>query len=201
MRTETGTTQRGPVIRSGGSLNATLATICPAVTVSDVDEYRQHPSKACVWNGEALVPAAEASAAESVVWFGVPPDSDIPREYAVWEALNATQLDDDVYRVCASPALFPHVAFGDSVDVIRSGEGALVVTSIAARGGYLSARLRFEEGGDGWRAPVEQLAEAGCVVDVYSEHLVGISWLAAIERVPDALERMEREGILAYATA
>lgn len=139
--------------------------------------------------------------AESVVWFGVPQDLDRPRDSAVWEALNATQVDENVYRVCASPALFAHVAFGDSVDVIRSGEGALVVTSIAARGGYSSARLWFEEGGDAWRAPVEQLAEAGCVVDVYSEHMVGISWLSTLEHVPDALELMEREGVLAYATA
>ena len=166
-----------------------------------MDQYRQHPSKACVWDGEELAPAAEASAAESVVWFGVPPDPDLPRDYTVWEALNATHVDGGVYRVCASPALFAHVAFGDYVDVTRSGDGALVVTSIAARGGYSSARLWFEEGGDAWRAPVEQLAEAGCVVDLYSEHLVGVSWPSTLEHVPDALERMERDGVLAYATA
>jgi hypothetical protein len=166
-----------------------------------VDQYRQHPSKACVWNGEELVPAVEASAAESVVWFAVPPDPDSPRDYAVWEALNATQVDDDVYRLCASPALFAQVAFGDSVDVIRSGEGALVVTSIAGRGGYSSARLWFGEGGGTWRAPTEQLAAAGCVVDVYSEHLVGVSWPATLEGVPNTLELMEREGVLVYATA
>ncbi|MDR6906085.1 hypothetical protein J2X63_001771 [Agromyces sp. 3263] len=166
-----------------------------------MDQYRQHPSKACVWNGEELVPAAEASAAESVVWFVVPPDPDIPRDYAVWEALNAAQVEGDVYRVWASPALFAQVAFGDSVDVIQSGEGALVVTSIAARGGYSSARLWFEEGGGTWRAPVEQLAAAGCVVDVYSEHLIGVSWPATLERVSNALELMEREGVLVYATA
>ncbi|MCD2444353.1 DUF4265 domain-containing protein [Agromyces sp. SYSU K20354] len=166
-----------------------------------MDQFREHPSKACVWDGTQLVPVADATAAESVVWFVLPPDPDMPRDYAVWEALNATQVEHDVYRLCASPALFARVAFGDRVDVIRSGEGALVVTSIAGRGGYTSARLWFEDGGDTWRLPVESLAQAGCVVDIYSERLVGISWPSALDEIIPSLERMESEGVLIYATA
>ena len=166
-----------------------------------MDQYRQHPAQACVWDGAQLVPAAEASAAASVVWFGVPLDPDLPRDHSVWEALNATMVDDDVYRLCASAALFGQVAFGDSVNVIRSAEGALVVTSIAARGGYSSARLWFEDGGDAWRIPVQRLARIGCVVDVYSDRLVGLSWPSSLDSVITSLGRMEREGVLAYATA
>lgn len=66
----------------------------------------------------------------------------------------------------------------------------------AARSGYDSARLWFEEGGDTWREPTETLAAAGCVVDIYSEKLVGISWPASTD-VLKSLERMEAEGLLA----
>lgn len=147
-----------------------------------------------------MVPAFEATEAQSVVWFGVPPDPELPQAFSLWEGLNATHVDGDVYRICASPALFAGVAFADHVDTVRSLEGALVVTSIAGRGGYLSARLWFEHGGDTWRVPTEALAQAGCVIDVFSERLVGISWPASVDSVIHALERFESEGRLVYAT-
>jgi hypothetical protein len=166
-----------------------------------MDQYREHPSLARIWDGTRLAPAPDATAAESVVWFSVPSDPEAPQTSRTWEGLNARRIDGDVYAVCGSPALFAGIAFADRVHVVASLEGALVVTSIAGRGGYASARLWFERGGDTWRAPTEMLAQAGCVVDVFTERLVGISWPLASDGVMHTLERLESAGHLFYATA
>lgn len=85
------------------------------------------------------------------------------------------------------------------MQVISSAEGALVVTTVVARGGYNSARLWFADGGDSWQESTEVLAKAGCVVDVYSERLVGVSWPEQSD-VVSLLERLDAEGSLEYAT-
>lgn len=134
------------------------------------------------------------------MWFAVPPDPDLPDAPQYWEALNASQVSEDTFVIRGCPALFARVAFGDVVRAVASGEGAMVVTGIVERGGYDSARLRFGNGGDSWRAPTEALAADGCIVDVYSDKLVGIAWPIAYE-IENSLERMESEGLLEYATA
>jgi len=154
---------------------------------------------ACVWDGMRLVPAAEAKAAQATVWFTVPPEPDYPDAPMTWEALPASRLSDDTFAVCGCPALVSGIAFGDIVRVVASAEGALAVTEVVERGGYDSARLWFAEGGDSWRSPSETLAAAGCVVDVYSERLVGISWPASTD-IHASLTRLEAEGFLEYAT-
>jgi hypothetical protein len=164
-----------------------------------VTEFREHPSLACVWNGTRLVPAAEAKAAEATVWFTVPPARDFPEAPTTWEALPASRLSDDTFSVCGCPVLFSGVAFGDTVRAIASGEGALAVTEVVERGGYDSARLWFAKGGDSWRSPTETLATVGCVVDVYSERLVGISWPTSTD-IHASLRRLEAEGLLEFAT-
>ncbi|WP_084003613.1 DUF4265 domain-containing protein [Agromyces aureus] len=162
-------------------------------------EFREHPSLASVWDGTRLVPISAAIAAEESVWFAVPPDPDLPDAPVLWEALNASRTSADTFVVCGCPVLFPGVAFGDTVRVIASGEGALVVTEIVARGGYDSARLWFEDGGVSWLEPTEQLAAEGCIVDIYTERLVGISWPSSTD-LPKTLKRMEAEELLVYAT-
>lgn len=164
-----------------------------------MNEYREHPSLAVVWNGERLTPAPEAAAAESTVWFAVPPEPDASQGPQYWEALNASRISDDTLVVRGCPALFGQVAFGDVVRVVASSENVWVVTEIVERGGFESARLWFP-GGDSWRAPSEALAAAGCVIDVYSEKLVGIAWPTR-DDMRKTLESMEAEGILEYATA
>lgn len=166
---------------------------------SIVVEFREHASLAAVWDGVQLVPSPEAAAANATVWFSIPPDPDLPDAHPKWEGLIATPAPGDLYVVRACPALFGGVAFGDQVNVVASGEGALVVRSIVARGGYNSARLWFADGGDSWQKPTELLAKAGCVVDVYSERLVGLSW-PKHTAVLAVLERLEAEGSLEYAT-
>ena len=84
--------------------------------------------------------------------------------------------------------------------MVASAEGALVVTAIVASDGYNSARLWFAEGGGSWQEPTELLAKAGCVVEVYSERLVGASWPEQSNVLP-LLDRLEAEGSLQYATA
>ncbi|MFC9559601.1 DUF4265 domain-containing protein [Agromyces sp. NPDC056965] len=163
-------------------------------------EFREHPSLASVWDGARLVPKSSAAAAEESVWFAVPPDPDFPDAPVLWEALNATRTSSDIYVLCGCPVLSAGVAFGDTVRVIASGERGLVVTEVVARGGFDSARLWFENGGVTWREPTEQLAAEGCIVDIYTERLVGISWPASTD-VLETLKRMEAEGLLVYATA
>lgn len=163
-------------------------------------EFREHTSLAAVWDGVQLVPAPEAARADATVWFSLPPDPDFPDTPPLWEGLIATPASSDSYVVRACPALFAGVAFGDQVRVVASAEGALVVTAIAASGGYDSARLWFAEGGCSWQEPTELLAKAGCVVDVYSERLVGVSWPEQ-SNVLTLLDRLEAEGSLQYATA
>lgn len=154
---------------------------------------------ASVWAGSRLVPSPAALAAEEVVWFVVPPDPDLPDAPLMWEALRATRTSADTFALCGCPALFGGVAFGDRVRAIGSGEGALVVTEVVARSGYDSARLWFEAGGVTWREPVEKLAATGCIVDVYSERLVGVSWPDSSDALA-TLEQMEADGVLMYAT-
>ncbi|MFG6490832.1 DUF4265 domain-containing protein [Microbacterium sp. P03] len=162
-------------------------------------DFREHPSLASIWDGTRLIPAPDALAADAQVWFVLPPDAEIEGA-PIWEALNASKVAEDTFTVCGCPALFAQVAFGDTVRVASSDEGALVVTKVVARGGYRSARLWFEDGGESWRQPSETLAAEGCVVDVYSEKLVGISWRDSND-LTLALERLEAEGVLVYATA
>ena len=152
-----------------------LAGVCSCCG-SIVAEFREHASLAAVWDGAQLVPAPEAAQADATVWFSLPPDPDFPDAPPLWEGLVATPASRDLYVVRACPALFAGVAFGDHVQVVASAEGALVVTAIVASGGYNSARLWLTEGGGSWQEPTELLAKAGCVVDVYSERLVGVSW-------------------------
>lgn len=159
-----------------------------------------HPSLAAVWNGSALIPEPEAESADAEVWFAVPPDSDIPGAPPRWEALKASSISDDAYVVRGCPALLSGVVFGDTVRVIRSAEGALVVTELLERSGLEGARLWFENGGDSWRRPTESLAARGAVVDVYSPKLVGICWAPATG-LEDTLRQMEADGVLVYATS
>jgi hypothetical protein len=147
-----------------------------------------------------LVPAPEAEAADATVWFSVPPDPELRDAQLTWEALNASTLTDGTFVVRGCSALFAGVAYGDTVRAVSSAEGAHVVTGILDRGGFDSARVWFENGGNSWRAPVEALATAGAVVDVYSENLAGLSWPCSID-LHATLERMESRGLLIYATA
>ncbi|MFD6697762.1 MULTISPECIES: DUF4265 domain-containing protein [unclassified Microbacterium] len=163
-------------------------------------EFREHASLAGMWDGSHLAPAPEAVSATATVWFPLPLDDALPDAPPIWEGLRATPVAADEYVVHACPALIARVAFGDRVQVMTSGEGALVVTAVVATGGYASARLWFADGGESWQKSTELLAQAGCIVDVYSDHLVGISWPTQSSALA-ILDRLEAQGTLQYATA
>lgn len=114
----------------------------------------------------------ESAAATIEVWATMPWDSG-----TLWEALNATMITDDSARICAVPMFLYGLHYGDTVSVMASAEGPLVVTKIVGRGGYATFRvwLGEEECRATWRNVAETYAERGCVVDVWSERLLALS--------------------------
>lgn len=152
-------------------------------------EYRRHGSKAVEWTDGDLVPSRLAVEADSEVWFPLPVEDD---GVQFWEALNGRLVEAGLVELRAVPALAYGMSFGDLVGVVRSGEGALVVTDIREPSSFATFRIWL--GGEeslslAWRSSVEKYAKLGCLVDAYSEKLIAIACPEGlIEAVTDALE-------------
>lgn len=151
--------------------------------------YRRHSSKAVEWTEGELVPSRLAEEADSEVWFHLPPEGE---GVQIWEALNGRLTETGLVELRAIPALAYGVAFGDQVSVVPSAEGSLVVDSVRQRGPYATFRIWLGEERSlaaRWRLIAENYAQLGCLVDVYSEHLIALACLEdRVGAVREALE-------------
>ncbi|MFF8185975.1 DUF4265 domain-containing protein [Microbacterium sp. NPDC016588] len=142
------------------------------------------------WNGRELAPVSESAAADIEVWATMPTDSG-----TLWEALNATMITHDSARIWAIPMFLYGLHYGDTVSVIPSAEGPLVVTEIVGRSGYVTFRVWLGEEGcrATWRSVAETYAERGCIVDVWSERLLALS--CEEHRALDIQSHLSRESV------
>ena len=126
-----------------------------------------------------LAPVPESAAATVEVWATTPTESG-----TLWDALNATMVTQDSARIWAVPVFLYGLHYGDTVGVIASGEGALVVTDIVERRGYGTFRVWL--GDDGcrvtWQTVAETYARRGCIVDVWGERLLALSCVEDLVR-------------------
>ncbi|MFE6735336.1 DUF4265 domain-containing protein [Microbacterium sp. NPDC057650] len=136
--------------------------------------YRRHPSRVTSWSAGALA-AIPPTVDEVEVWFALPSEGS---DEQVWEALNAERVEDDVVALRGVPVLAEDLAYDDRVQFIQSAEGALVATRLVAAGEFATFRVWLGDADPSvvtWRAVAERLAKLGCLIDVYSEHLIALA--------------------------
>ncbi len=121
-----------------------------------------------------------------------------------WEQLAARRLADNRFEICCVPFFAYNLALGDEVDAHADGVGPYVVQQVLKRSGHWTFRALFEEGADpeaGARI-LQEVQQAGGLIEVYSPHLVGVDAAAAdpAQVIADILANGERQGCLAYET-
>lgn len=120
------------------------------------------------------------------------------RKDRIWEGL-AAEATEAKHRVLvrALPLFAYDVNYGDELSVVTSVDLSLVATGITKDAGNYTfrARMRDDAGDDEFRDVVTQLGELGCLIEGYSETLIGLSCgpINAHE-VADALEMATQEG-------
>jgi hypothetical protein len=141
-----------------------------------MDRYLRHPSFAARWSGTDLAPVQSSVSADAEIWAGWTENGE-----AIWEAFNATMIDEDAAIIRAVPAYAYGLNFGDKVSVIASAEGPLVINDISARGDQTTFRIWLGADPDPslWRRVAESYAQSGCVIDVLSARLIALSCAAS----------------------
>ena len=147
----------------------------------DVDKFVEHPSLAGAWDGSEFHVHPNARDADSDVWFVVPPDAGDPEDAPrTWEALRTKKVAADLHEICASPVFLEGVAFGDQFTTMTMADGIILPTTLVRASGMASGQVWIGENhNERWLPLAVALAAVGCVVDVYSEKLMGMSWPAA----------------------
>ena len=89
------------------------------------------------------------------------------------------------------------VNYGDELSVVTSAEGSLVATGITKDAGNYTFRVWTHEnaGDDAFRDVVTQFGALGCLIEGYSDRLIGLSCSPVnAHDVADALEMAGQEG-------
>jgi len=166
-----------------------------------VHEYKQHPSPTGHLIAGQLVPVPESVAATETVWFALPGED---AETQIWEGLAAeTTETKDRVKLRAVPLFAYDVNYGDEISVVASAEGPLVATGITKDAGNYTFRAWMPEhaGGAALSDVVTVFGELGCLIEGYSDQLVGISCSRENAlQVSAALEAAEQEGRFTYET-
>lgn len=165
------------------------------------NEYKQHPSPTGHFVDGHLVPVPESVEADLTVWLGLERASDDKRQ---WEGLAAHPCaGDDRVEVRAVPLFAYDVNYGDEVSVVQSAEGLLVATGVTRDGGNFTFRVWLPAAAevDEYRRIVTEFGELGCLIEGYSDQLLGLSCgRAESQVVADALHTGERRGRFQYET-
>ena len=172
-----------------------------------VHQYKQHPSPTGHLIGGQLVPVPEAVAATETVWLVLPDEPRFRltlRKDKIWEGLaaEATEAKDRVI-VRAVPMFAYDVNYGDELSVVTSAEGPLVATGITKDAGNYTFRVSMREdaGEDELRDVVNQFGALGCLIEGYSDRLIGLSCSPVnAHDVADALQTAGQEGRFVYET-
>jgi len=170
-------------------------------------QYKQHPSPTGHLIGGQLVPVPEAVASTETVWLVLPIESRFRlrmRKGRIWEGLaaEATEAKDRVI-VRAVPLFAYDVNYGDELSVVTSAEGPLIATGITKDAGNYTFRawMREDAGDDEFQDVVTQFGALGCLIEGYSDRLIGLSCSPInAHDVADALEMAGQEGRLTYET-
>jgi len=159
--------------------------------------YLEHPSLKARFRDGQLTPAPEAEMADTTVWFALPSDGG-PQ---VWEGLRAATQPDGSFALCAVPLFAYDLNFGDRVSAIASAEGPLVATGVLDDRRHFTFRVALHEGGVSVQEIVETFGAMGCLIEGWSDSVVGIGCEAAsAQSVADKLAHEERAERLAYET-
>ncbi|QYJ02871.1 DUF4265 domain-containing protein [Nocardioides panacisoli] len=143
------------------------------------------------------MPVSEADAADTTVWCALPPEGG----RQVWEGLRAATQPDGSFLLCAVPLFAYDLNFGDQVAAIASAEGPLVATDVLADGGQSTFRVALHEGGTTLPEVVETFGAMGCLIEGWSDALLGLGCDTTRAReIANRLALEERAEHLAYET-
>lgn len=157
------------------------------------NQYREHPSRTGRLVDGNLIPLREAVSADTVVWFALPAEEDADQ---VWEGLAAERTSQDSARLRAVPLFAYNLNYGDEVAVVPSAEGPLVATVKVEDSGNHTFRIWLGTA-SGATLPevISEFGSLGCLIEGYSERLLGLSCSAVHAGiVEETLRRAEREG-------
>ena len=169
--------------------------------------YKHHQSPTGHLIAGQLVPVPESVAATETVWLVLPIATRFRlklRKDRVWEGLAAetTEAKDRV-KLRAVPLFAYDVNYGDELSVVTSAEGSLVATGITKDAGNYTFRVWTHEnaGGDAFRDVVTRFGALGCLIEGYSDRLIGLSCSPEnAQDVADALEMAGQDGRFTYET-
>jgi hypothetical protein len=119
-----------------------------------------------------------------------------------WEGILGKWLSERDAEVVGTPVFAYDLNLGDVVRVIRSAEGAPVISELITGSCNSTFRALFEREshvGEHWKRLMEDLEPFGCWFDTWSETLVAISVAATNARsVADYLKIKESAAELKY---
>jgi hypothetical protein len=161
------------------------------------NEYCRHPSPTGHLVGDDLVPLPEAVSADYVVWFVLSADEGADH---VWEGIAAEGTSQGTMRLCAVPLFAYDLHYGDEVTVVQSAEGPMVATSKVKDSGNHTFRVWLPEvGGPTLTEVITEFGRLGCLIEGYSERLLGLSCGPGhVEVVEQSLRQAETEGRFLY---
>lgn len=135
--------------------------------------------------------------ANFIIGASVPPLKNNPKE-KVWEQLWARKLDNDQYEICCIPIFAYGMALGDVVEI----DQGFMITNISQKSGHITIRVWLTE--QIHKEEIEGLTEKilglGCLMEWYSEHLLGIDSDSHIttQSLIKTLEIYQREGLIDF---
>ena len=119
-----------------------------------------------------------------------------------WEGVLGKWSSEDEAEIVGIPVFAYDLDLGDVVRVVRSAEGAPVVSALVAKSGNHTFRVWFDavpEPGHNWRRLMTDLEPFDCWFDTWSERLIAISVSAThAQAVADYLRARESESELEY---
>jgi hypothetical protein len=186
---------RGPEAPRGHAQEAERADVRPRLLRM---VYREHPSKTVRLVAGELILHPRAAEADCTLWVGL---KDGPDE---WEGILGAWVSERDAEVVGIPVFAYDLNLGDVVRVIRSAEGAPVISELITRSSNSTFRALFDRElhvGEHWKRLMEDLEPFGCWFDTWSETLVAISVAATNARsVADCLKIKESAAELKYET-
>ena len=109
--------------------------------------------------------------ADFIISIVVPPIPPLP-DGIYWEQLWARQIEDRKFEICCIPSFAFDLALGDIVETDKE----YMVSRVVERSGYFTIRIWFYEHAADKRQFIEKTIQAfGCLIEVYSENLSGVS--------------------------
>ncbi len=139
-----------------------------------------------------------ASEEDCTLWVAL---EDAPDE---WEGVLGKRESSETAELVGIPVFAYDLHLGDLVSVLRSAEGADVISGVVADRGNFTFRVLFEREsrqGENWRRLMEELEPFGCWFDTWSETLIAISADEPNSQlVADYLTARQARGELTYET-